>query len=54
MGANDRTGTKPVSGLVVMKGASRISDMSCVRQAEFSTAFDLNALPKDAEAYSAM
>ncbi|WP_056610778.1 hypothetical protein [Sphingomonas sp. Root241] len=54
MGGNDRTGTKPVSGLVVMKGARRISDMSCVRQAEFSTAFDLNALPKDAEAYSAM
>jgi hypothetical protein len=54
MGANASTGTRPVSGLVVMKGKTRIADMSCVRQAAFSTAFDLNALAEDTEAYSAM
>jgi hypothetical protein len=54
MGPNASTGTMPVSGLVVMKGKRRIADMACVRQAGFSTAFDLDALPEDDEAYSAM
>jgi hypothetical protein len=54
MEGNGYTGAEPSSGLVVMKGAKRVADMSCVRHAEFSPAFDYDQLPEDTDEFSAM
>lgn len=55
MGANARSGSSGISGLVVMRGNRRIADHSCRRMTEFQAGFDaLNALPNDSETYSIM
>ena len=50
---NPRVGAQAVSGLVVTKGAQRISDKSCARYATLSLPDDLQ-IPADTDAFSAM
>lgn len=54
MGGNASTGTSSVSGLLVMKGNTRISDMSCTHFANLRNDLLPSSLPEDTEQYSAM
>ena len=54
MTANPVAGSHAVSGLVVMRGTTRIADLSCRRFAAFTSTDDLLALPPDTDAYTAM
>lgn len=55
MEGNGNVGANGVSGLVVMRGNQRVADHACRRYTDFSAGFDqLDALPEDSEAYTAM
>jgi len=51
---NGRVGASATSGLVVMRGAKRISDKSCARFSELTMPPATLAIPEDTDAYSAM
>ena len=53
MNANEEKGTNAISGLLVLKGNKRLSDVPCRPHSEFS-GFDTDAIPEDSDAYSAM
>ena len=51
---NASVGASATSGLVVMRGAKRISDLSCARFANFDMPANAADLPQDTDAFSAM
>jgi hypothetical protein len=53
-GSNANVGAAATSGLVVMRGMTRILDKSCSRFAQLTLPADIFALPEDTAAYSAM
>jgi hypothetical protein len=54
MPANAMAGSNAISGLVVLRGTSRIADHSCARQASFRYGYDYEGLPDDSEEFTAM
>jgi hypothetical protein len=51
---NGRVGAAATSGLVIMRGAKRMSDRSCSQFAELVMPADALAIPEDTDTYSAM
>ena len=55
VGGNPSVGAQPVSGLTVMNGTKRVSELTCRRWTELDTTkFDASRLPEDGEEYSAL